>query len=228
MGRHNDIQNAYKTLGSVSNFYDGMITYTAPLGKLVSRLVWNIDQEKNNRYLDLALSGVPRNFSGKLLEVPVGTGVLTMPVYQTIPNAEITCLDYSADMMEHARKRADDMNLKNITFVQGDVGHLPFEDESFDVVLSLNGFHAFPDKDAAYKEIYRVLKPGGLFSGCFYVQGRNARTDWFIKHIYTPKGFFTPPFETAKSLRERLSDMYEKAPVLTVESEACFRCRKAK
>lgn len=228
MGRHNDIQNAYKTLGSVSNFYDGMITYTTPIGKLVSRLVWNIDQEKNNRYLDLALSGVPRNFSGKLLEVPVGTGVLTMPVYQTIPNAQITCLDYSADMMEHARKRADDMNLKNITFTQGDVGQLPFEDESFEVVLSLNGFHAFPDKEAAYKEIYRVLKPGGFFSGCFYVQGRNARTDWLIKHIYVPKGFFTPPFETTQSLRERLSRMYEKAPVLTVESEACFRCRKAK
>jgi len=38
---------------------------------------------------------------------------------------------------------------------------------SFDIVLSLNGFHAFPDKEAAYRETYCVLKPGGIFCGCF-------------------------------------------------------------
>ena len=76
--------------------------------------------------------------------------------------------------------------------------------ESFDLVLSLNGFHAFPDKEAAYRETFRVLKPGGVFCGCFYIRGGCARTDWFIKHLYVPKGFFTPPFETESSLRERL------------------------
>ncbi len=42
-------------------------------------------------------SKIPEGFSGKMLEVPIGTGVLTMPVYQSLTNAEITCLDYSAD-----------------------------------------------------------------------------------------------------------------------------------
>ncbi len=51
------------------------------------------------------------------------------------------------------------------------------------------------------EEIYRVLRPGGTFCGCFYVKGKNRRTDWFIKKFYTPKGFFTPPYETAESLR---------------------------
>ena len=36
---------------------------------------------------------------------------------------------------------------------------------SFDTVLSLNGFHAFPDKEAAYRETFRVLRPGGTFCG---------------------------------------------------------------
>lgn len=45
---------------------------------------------------------------GRLLEVPVGTGVLTMPLYASLPKSEITCLDYSADMMANAKKRAAD------------------------------------------------------------------------------------------------------------------------
>ncbi|MBQ8526436.1 MAG: class I SAM-dependent methyltransferase [Clostridia bacterium] len=39
---------------------------------------------------------------------------------------------------------------------------LPFENGSFDIVLSLNGFHAFPHKDSAYKETHRVLKDRGI------------------------------------------------------------------
>ncbi|WP_242832143.1 class I SAM-dependent methyltransferase [Oscillibacter sp. 1-3] len=44
---------------------------------------------------------------------------------------------------------------------------LPFENDSFDLALSLNGVHAFPDKEAAYREIHRVLRPDGIFCGCF-------------------------------------------------------------
>lgn len=154
----------------------------------------------------------------------MGTGVLTMPVYRTLPKADITCLDYSPDMMAQAKRRAPD----NVSFVQGDVGKLPFEDGSFDVVLSLNGFHAFPDKEAAYAETFRVLKPGGVFCGCFYIAGENKRTDWFIQKLYTPKGFFTPPYETAARLRSRLAGMYQQTEVRTVEAMACFRCRRGK
>ena len=75
-------------------------------------------------YLEEAMSGIPEHFSGKLLEVPVGTGILTMPVYQTMPEADITCLDYSPDMMRQAREKADRLHLKNVTFRQGDVGAL--------------------------------------------------------------------------------------------------------
>ena len=118
------------------------------------------------------------------------------------------------------------MGIQNVGFMQGDVGALPFEDNTFDIVLSLNGFHAFPDKEAAYRETYRVLKPGGVFCGCFYVQGRCGRTDWFVKNVYQPTGFFTAPYETGESLRERLEGMYRKVKVMTVEGIACFKCVK--
>ena len=203
-----------------------MITCSTILGSAVCKIVWNMNKEINTQYLEMALSGIPENFSGKMLEVPVGTGVLTMPVYNTLPNAQIHCLDYSADMMVIAQRRAENMGIQNIQFRQGDVGALPYEDNSFDLLLSLNGFHAFPDKDAAYREVYRVLKSGGIFCGCFYIAGQNKRTDWFIDHLYTPKGFFTPPFETIGSLYKRLSNMYEDVKLETVESMACFTCQK--
>ena len=227
MERKAAIQGAYKALGKEATFYDGMITCSTLLGKAICKVVWDMCQADNNCFIEAAVAGIPINFSGKLLEVPVGTGVLTMPIYQTLPNADITCLDYSADMMASAQHKADQMGLSYVQFRQGDVGALPFKDGSFDIVLSMNGFHAFPDKKAAYKETFRVLKSGGIFCGCFYIQGENKRTDWFIEKLYTPKGFFTPPYETKESLRARLKEMYEEVKISTVESMACFTCQKA-
>lgn len=226
MTRKDQIKSAYRLTGGNAGFYDGMMTYSTLPGKAICRIVWNMDGEKNAGYLECALSGVPEDFAGKLLEVPVGTGVLTMPVYRQLTEAEITCLDYSSDMMSAAQARAEKLGIENVRFVQGDVGALPFENERFDAVLSLNGFHAFPDKEAAYRETFRVLKPGGTFCGCFYIQGGCKRTDWFIKHLYQPKGFFTPPYETEESLRNRLSTMYSEVDVTRYEGIGCFRCRK--
>lgn len=227
MNRHEEIKASYQALGSgFANLYDGIITRSTLLGKLMDSVIWGLNEERAAQWINDALSPVPADFAGRLLEVPVGTGVLTMPVYRGLPDASVTCLDYSSDMMQNARRRADAMQLKNISFVQGDVGHLPFEDESFDIVLSLNGFHAFPDKDAAFAETYRVLKPGGVFCGCFYIAGEFRRTDWFVRHMYVPKGFFTPPFETRESLSHRLSRLYAEARVSTVKAEGIFCCVK--
>ena len=226
MERKEAIRSAYRMTGG-NNFYDGMITCSTLSGKAVCRLVWAMNKAECDDYLEKALSGIPKHFSGKLLEVPVGTGILTMPVYQTMPEADIACLDYSADMMGQAQEKAERLHLKNVTFRQGDVGALPYADGTFDVVLSLNGFHAFPDKEAAYRETFRVLKPGGTFCGCFYVKDEHRRTDCFIQHVYEKAGFFTPPYETASSLKNRLERMYAAVTLGNVKSVAWFACRKA-
>ena len=226
MTRHDEIRRSYKALGDMASVYDGIITRSTLLGKIMDSLVWGLDKDLAERWVEDALAPVPTDFSGKLLEVPVGTGVLTMPLYASLPQTAVTCLDYSADMMENAQKRAKALGLANVTFVQGDVGALPFADESFDLVLSLNGFHAFPDKDRAFSETCRVLKPGGVFCGCFYIAGEFPRTDWFVRHMYVPKGFFTPPFETKESLTKRLRSLYTQVEVHTVRAEGIFRCVK--
>ena len=226
MTRHEEIRRSYRELGEFGNVYDGIITRSTLLGKIMDGLIWGLDRELSSKWIEDALAPIPADFSGSLLEVPVGTGVLTMPLYASLTKAEVTCLDYSADMMANAKRRAEAMRIPHVAFVQGDVGALPFADESFDLVLSLNGFHAFPNKDAAYSETCRVLKKGGVFCGCFYVAGEFGRTDWFVKHMYVPKGFFTPPFETAESLEARLRELYSAVEVHCVRAEGVFKCVK--
>ena len=226
MERKSEIKSAYKSLGRAHSLYDGMMTGTTLPGRIIDRCVWCMSKEDLLEYQAGAFEMIPADFSGKLLEVPVGTGVLSMPVWKTLPDAEITCLDYSEKMMQSAQERADEMQIKNIRFMQGDVGKLPFEDESFDCVVSLNGFHAFPDKEAAYSESYRVLKKGGIFCGCFYVERSCPKTDKMIQRFYIKSGFFTPPFENAAGLQSRLSRMYSTATVGNVKSIAWFQCIK--
>lgn len=226
MKRNEEIKQSYHQLGRYATFYDGMITYTSFFGKMLNRHIWGFDEKTTAEWINGALAGIPDDFAGKLLEIPVGTGVLTMPLYSRLSSADITCMDYSPDMMDHAITRAKAMNIPHITFRQGDVGHLPFADETFDIVLSLNGFHAFPDKEAAYHETYRVLKKGGIFCGCFYIRGQMPKTDRFTDKVFVPKGAFTPPFETKESLKRRLAGMYREANVKNVLAEGIFVCKK--
>ena len=119
--RKNAIRGAYHLTGA-NNFYDGMITCSTFSGKAVCRMVWAMNRQECEDYLSKALSGIPEDFAGKMLEVPVGTGILTMPVYQTLPKADVTCLDYSPDMMGQAKEKAEKLHLTNVKFRQGDVG----------------------------------------------------------------------------------------------------------
>jgi hypothetical protein len=80
MTRHDEIRESYKALGDMGNLYDGIITRSTVVGKLMDSLIWGLDKENAAKWINDALAPIPENFSGSLLEVPVGTGVLTMPV----------------------------------------------------------------------------------------------------------------------------------------------------
>ena len=162
----------------------------------------------DNEIAAKTLSYIPDDFSGKLLDVPVGTGVFTTEKYSLMKRAKITCLDYSEDMLIQARARFEKEGIVNTQTVQGDVGALPFADESFDTVLSMNGIHVFPDKEKARSEMHRVLKSGGSLVACFCIKGESRISDWLMHRILSRKGWFTPPFETFASLKERLEKDY--------------------
>jgi ubiquinone/menaquinone biosynthesis C-methylase UbiE len=65
------------------------------------------------------------------------------------------------EMLAKARAGAAALALDNVTFVEGEAEQLPFDDGSFDVVISNGVIDLIPDKDAVFSELHRVLRPGG-------------------------------------------------------------------
>ena len=190
------------------------------------KIFWGLDAAAYRKFFAQAFAGVPKDFSGRLLEVPVGTGVLSLPLYRELNGAEIFCVDLSEKMLDVAKARANRLTLRGVNFICGDVVALPFADDFFDCVLSVNGFHVFPDKAAAFSETRRVLRSGGIFCGCMYVKGVNRRTDFFVEEFCERHGFFSPPYETLSGLQEKLNILYARADVTHVESFAGFICTK--
>lgn len=213
------IQDAYE---SSKNIYDGVLTQGNFFSRMYIKLFWSGTDD--NEIAWKVLSYIPDDFSGKLIDVPVGTAVFTQRKWSSLKNANITCLDYSTDMLEQAKRRLD--GKAHINFIQGDVGNLQMDDESFDIVLSMNGFHAFPDKQKAFSETCRVLKSGGDFIACFYIRGKSKRTDWLVKNILAKKGWFTPPFQTEEELKNTLQKMYKEVELHVDGSMAYFHCVK--
>ena len=195
------IQNAYK---SSKNVYDDVLTHKGFLSRLYNKIFWS--DVDDNEIAEIILKYIPDTFKGKLLDVPVGTAIFTSDKYHILKGAKIICLDYSEDMLNQAKERLSDLN--NINFVRGDVACMPFNDSEFDIVLSMNGLHVFPNKTKAYKEISRVLKRDGLFIACFYIKEKSKISDWLVNNILAKKGWFNPPFENYEDVLNSLKDDY--------------------
>ena len=213
------IKNAYR---DSKDIYDTVLTQGSFFSRLYIRLFWSGTDD--NEIARKVLEYIPDDFSGMLLDVPVGTAVFTHQKWKKLSQAEIICLDYSEDMIDKASEHLK--RLPNVTCMQGDVGNLPLEEESCDIVLSMNGFHAFPDKARAFREIYRVLKTDGTFLACFYIKGESRITDWLVKAILSRKGWFTPPFHTQTQLRQILEKQYRNIDFHVDGSMVYFKCQK--
>lgn len=73
-------------------------------------------------------------------------------------------LDFSAEMNAKAEQNRQKLGYENMTFTSGDIENMPFKTNQFDVVLSNCVLNLVPDKELAFAEIFRVLKPGGHFA----------------------------------------------------------------
>ena len=92
------------------------------------------------------------------------TGILAAK--KTGPQGRVTMFDFSNAMLDVARKKVTAENLQDrITFQTGDMTHLPFDDNTFDVVLSTYSLCPLYDPEKGALEMYRVVKPGGKI-GC--------------------------------------------------------------
>lgn len=105
------------------------------------------------------------NFSPKrILDVGAGGGFNALPLAVAFPDAELIALDVAAPMLRYGAARAKTMGVDNVIFWQANAEHLPFENDSFDLITSAMVWHetATTAFRTMLKEIHRVLKPGGL------------------------------------------------------------------
>lgn len=94
----------------------------------------------------------------RVLDVAAGTGNASIPAAQR--GALVTASDLTPELLEAGQRRPAAQGL-DLTWVQADAEHLPFEDESFDLVMSSIGVMFAPHHQAAADELVRVTRPGG-------------------------------------------------------------------
>ena len=120
-----------------------------------------------------------------LLDVGTGTGG-NVAIPAARGGAKVVGLDIAPELFEHARRRAAEAGVE-VEWIEGDAQELPFEDESFDRVVSTFGAMFAPDHARAAAELVRVCRKGG----------RVAMTTWanegFAAGLFKLNGSFLPP-----------------------------------
>jgi SAM-dependent methyltransferase len=98
----------------------------------------------------------------KVLDLGSGTGLdCFLAARQVGPASSVVGIDFTQAMVDRARENAAKLGLNNASFVLGDIEALPREDVSADVVTSNCVINLAPDKDAVFREAFRVLRSGG-------------------------------------------------------------------
>jgi SAM-dependent methyltransferase len=119
-----------------------------------------------------------------VLDVGCGTGNQSIPAART--GATVTGVDISTNLLEQARERAQQENLK-IQFDEGDAEQLPYPDAQFDVVLSMFGAMFAPRPERVISEFKRVCRPGGL------IAMGNWTPDSFVGKSFQVSAHHVPP-----------------------------------
>ncbi|MFX1533201.1 MAG: class I SAM-dependent methyltransferase [Promethearchaeota archaeon] len=100
---------------------------------------------------------------GRILEAGCGSGDIAIELTRAFPEAEVIGLDLSEPLLEMAQKSAEEAGLSDrCSFKKGNLEAMPFEDDSFDIVVTLNTLHVLDNPVAMLDEIERVLAPSGI------------------------------------------------------------------
>src|SRR2546421_2822505 len=194
-----DLRERWRTSLIEATTYDWAVEHEHIAGVL-GRLIWGTDTAAF--YHDIARLGeLPAG--AKVLDIPCGGGVAFRGLR---PEQELdyVAADLSPVMLQRARAEADRRGIHRIEFVEADVEALPFEDRSFELVVTYTGLHCFPDPPAAITEMARVLKPGGELRGTSVIKRAGLRQDAFVR-LMQAGGVFGPG-QTLADLEASLAD----------------------
>jgi ubiquinone/menaquinone biosynthesis C-methylase UbiE len=96
-----------------------------------------------------------------VLDVAAGTGATALPLARHLPNGRVTAVDFSAAMLDQARRAAAQEELSNLDFEVHDMTRLPFARHSFDHATCAFGIFFVDDMSDALKQIAACVRPGG-------------------------------------------------------------------
>jgi ubiquinone/menaquinone biosynthesis C-methylase UbiE len=161
----------------------------------------------------------------KVLDVAAGNGMASLAAARRW--CDVVSTDYVASLLDRARSRASAEGLP-IEFKVADAEALPFDNNSFDSVISTFGVMFTPNQDRAAAELLRVCKSGGR------IGLTNWTPDGFIGHMFKTIGKYLPPPAAAKSpmlwgTRARLTELFGTAAswIKTEPRQFNFRYRSA-
>ena len=120
----------------------------------------------------------------KVLDIASGNGNSSLAAARRF--TEVTAIDYVPMLLEEGRQRAQAEGL-TVDFREGDAENLPYQDASFDVVISTLGVMFAPNQQKAAEELLRVVKPGGTIAMVNWVP------DSYIGELFKTIGKYVPP-----------------------------------
>jgi ubiquinone/menaquinone biosynthesis C-methylase UbiE len=147
----------------------------------------------SGKILDMMLSHLQWNGKGTALDIGCGSGALVIKMAKMFPDAKITALDYWGMGWDYNKEQCQQNAIlegvsDNIAFLNGSASKLPFEDESFDIVVSNFTFHEVrdtKDKKELIKEALRTVKKGGMFvfHDLFYIKNLYYNLDKMLDDL---------------------------------------------
>ncbi|MBD5225703.1 MAG: bifunctional demethylmenaquinone methyltransferase/2-methoxy-6-polyprenyl-1,4-benzoquinol methylase UbiE [Bacteroidales bacterium] len=137
-----------------------MFDSIAPAYDFMNRaMTMGIDKIWRAKAVAMVRGGAPR----RILDVATGTGDLAIKLARAVPEASVTGIDLSEGMLEIGRQKVASAGLADrIALTKADCLDLPFADGSFDAVTVAYGVRNFENLAAGYREMARVLSPGGM------------------------------------------------------------------
>ena len=115
-----------------------------------------------------------------LLDCGCGTGPMISLLYEKDPSKHYTGLDITPRMIETAKAK----DLEGVKWVVGDCENLPFGEDSFDAVICSNSFHHYPNPQAFFNSVKKVLRPGGRLILQDYTASKPLL--WLMNHTEMP------------------------------------------
>jgi ubiquinone/menaquinone biosynthesis C-methylase UbiE len=120
-----------------------------------------------------------------LLDCGSGTGTTGILAAKKVgTDGNVTLFDLSDAMLRVAQQKVVEAGLQNrVSFLTGDIVHLPFADDTFDVVLSTYSMCPLYDPEKGALELYRVTKPGGKIGVAHSTEPRNRTVKWLSDRV---------------------------------------------